>query len=748
MSKKDARKQRRLELSAGQPQKPEQQKQEEPQHEAAPPEASAPSPQEEPSAAKQNESKQEPPAATHEEPSAAAAPAEAVPAEAAPAEAVSAEAAPEHAENVGKLKNEMNSLKEIVEHLKAELQAVSSKAAEAAGHDSRAIVDEIKSSFGGHEQSLLNLKSQVEKITDHMGELVHSRDGLMDVNKNVMTFFEEELPRLKETVHSNASKFTEFKTELENLAKRVTEAPVKAVDAKAGIAEDVIDKKITEAIKAVEAMAKEMKSKADTGIHNLETEILNISEQLEMMKKAKPASAQGADATELKAHLEEVKAKSESVHDELGSFKSEMASAISQLKDLSRGGTEMKAPSDDQLAHLNATAKLINFIEDKVGAISVTGTAETPLHKLLEAGKQSDLYFTMNNLLEVMINHKAPVLHLRKDAPPLVRVEGELIPVGDKLLTDKDCAYLVHPYLTREHLKALLNREEINFSIYHKKSLFRFNVFIHRSSVGVTVKMHPQEIPIFSDLTLPEELKKSPIPRNGLILIAGPSGSGKSTIAASLIDHINSTLKMHIVTLESPIEFIHKDKLSLITQRELRNDFHFTNMAFLQSLKKDPDLVFVSELNDPEVLMNALVAANSGHLVISTINSFDAVGAIENIVETYTGEARRRIQILLARGLRYILGTRIIDSQGGENKVYALEALVNNKDIAKLITFNNVDAIYTYMEENKTQGTRTLPQAITALYESGVISEDDFHKQKEELQRLFKHYKEVAATTP
>lgn len=743
MSKKDARKQRRLELSAGQPQKPEQQKQEEPQHEAATPEASAPSPQEEPSAAPQEESPAAPPAVTHEEPAAAAAPAETAPVEAPPAEV-----APEPAENVGKLKNEMKSLKEIVEHLKAELQAVSSKAAEAAGHDSKAIVDEIKSSFGGHEQSLLNLKSQVEKITDHMGELVHSRDGLMDVNKNVMTFFEEELPKLKETVHSNASKFTEFKTEIENLAKKVTEAPVKAVDGKAGMAEDVIDKKITEAIKAVEAMAKEMKSKADTGIHNLETEILNISEQLEMMKKAKPASTQGADTTELKAHLEEVKAKSESVHDELGSFKSEMASALSQLKDLSRGGTEVKAPSDDQLAHLNATAKLINFIEDKVGAISVTGTAETPLHKLLEAGKQSDLYFTMNNLLEVMINHKAPVLHLRKDAPPLVRVEGELIPVGDKLLTDKDCAYLVHPYLTREHLKALLNREEINFSIYHKKSLFRFNVFIHRSSVGVTVKMHPQEIPIFSDLTLPEELKKSPIPSNGLILIAGPSGSGKSTIAASLIDHINSTLKMHIVTLESPIEFIHKDKLSLITQRELRNDFHFTNMAFLQSLKKDPDLVFVSELNDPEVLMNALVAANSGHLVISTINSFDAVGAIENIVETYTGEARRRIQILLARGLRYILGTRIIDSQGGENKVYALEALVNNKDIAKLITFNNVDAIYTYMEENKTQGTRTLPQAITALYESGIISEDDFHKQKEELQRLFKHYKEVAATTP
>jgi|GEM_PF-1857496 len=743
MSKKDARKQRRLELSAGQPQKPEQQKQEEPQHEAATPEASAPSPQEEPSAAPQEESPAAPPAVTHEEPAAAAAPAETAPVEAPPAEV-----APEPAENVGKLKNEMKSLKEIVEHLKAELQAVSSKAAEAAGHDSKAIVDEIKSSFGGHEQSLLNLKSQVEKITDHMGELVHSRDGLMDVNKNVMTFFEEELPKLKETVHSNASKFTEFKTEIENLAKKVTEAPVKAVDGKAGMAEDVIDKKSNEAIKAVEAMAKEMKSKADTGIHNLETEILNISEQLEMMKKAKPASTQGADTTELKAHLEEVKAKSESVHDELRSFKSEMASALSQLKDLSRGGTEVKAPSDDQLAHLNATAKLINFIEDKVGAISVTGTAETPLHKLLEAGKQSDLYFTMNNLLEVMINHKAPVLHLRKDAPPLVRVEGELIPVGDKLLTDKDCAYLVHPYLTREHLKALLNREEINFSIYHKKSLFRFNVFIHRSSVGVTVKMHPQEIPIFSDLTLPEELKKSPIPSNGLILIAGPSGSGKSTIAASLIDHINSTLKMHIVTLESPIEFIHKDKLSLITQRELRNDFHFTNMAFLQSLKKDPDLVFVSELNDPEVLMNALVAANSGHLVISTINSFDAVGAIENIVETYTGEARRRIQILLARGLRYILGTRIIDSQGGENKVYALEALVNNKDIAKLITFNNVDAIYTYMEENKTQGTRTLPQAITALYESGIISEDDFHKQKEELQRLFKHYKEVAATTP
>jgi len=730
MSKKDARKQKRLELSAGQPQKPEQPKQEEPQHEAAPPEASVPSPKEEPSAAPHKETEAVPHEVRHEEP------------------AAPVEASPEPTENAGTMHNEMKILKEVVENLKAELKAVSSKAAEAAGHDSKAIVDEIKSSFGGQEQSMLNLKSQVEKITEHMGELVHSRDGLMDVNKNIMTFFEEELPRLRETVHSNAAKFTELKTELENIADRAAGAPAKTDGVKAGIAEDAVDKKISSAINAVEAMAKEIQSKADTGIRNLETEILNISEQLELMKKEKPALSQGADTAELKAHIEEVKSKSESVQNELGSFKSEMTSAISQLRDLSRGGTEAKVPSEEHLTNLNATAKLINFIEDKVGAITVTGAAETPLHKLLEAGKQSDLYFTMNNLLEVMINHKAPVLHLRKDSPPLVRVDGELIPVGDQLLTDKDCAFLVHPYLTREHHKALLNREEINFSIYHKKSLFRFNVFIHRSSIGVTVRMHPQEIPIFSDLTLPDELKKNPIPNNGLILIAGPSGSGKSTIAASLIDHINSTLKMHIVTLESPIEFIHKDKLSLITQRELRNDFHYMNIAFLQSLKKDPDLVFVSELNDPEVLMNALVATNSGHLVISTINSFDAVGAIENIVETYTGEARRRIQILLARGLRYILGTRIIDSQGGENKVYALEALVNNKDIAKLITFNNVDSLYTYMEENKAQGTRTLPQAITALYESGIISEDDYHKQKEELQRLFKHYKEVAATTP
>jgi len=731
MSKKDARKQRRLELAAGQPQKPEQQKQEAPQQEAAPPEALTPPPQEEkPEAPKQ----EEPAAAVQEEP-----------AEPAKEEPAAAQESAKPAEDSGKLESEMKHLREIVDNLKAELSSVSSKAADAYDHDKKAIIEEIKSSFGGHEKSLEVLRQQVEKITSHMGELVHSRDGLMDVNKNVMKFIDEELPHLKETIHSHAGKFSEFKNEIEGLAKRVTEAPPHPSDGKPAAAGEEIEKKISGAVAAAESMVKDMKLVIDKNIQSLENEFLSLSEKLEAMQKGKPS--QGADTSGLQAGMDDLKAKSEAFREELGSFKAEMSAAVAQLRELPRSAEDRKAPTEEHLAHLNATAKLINFIEDKVGAIQTAGSAETPLHKLLEAGKQSDLYFTMNNLLEVMINHKAPVLHLRKDAPPLVRVEGELIPVGDKLLTDKDCAYLVHPYLTREHHKALLNREEVNFSIYHKKSLFRFNVFIHRSSIGVTVRMHPQDIPLFSDLMLPDELKKNPIPRNGLILIAGPSGSGKSTIAASLIDFINSTLKMHIVTLESPIEYIHKDKLSLITQRELRNDFHFMNIAFLQSLKKDPDLVFVSELNDPEVVMNALIAANSGHLVISTINSFDAVGAIENIVETYTGEARRRVQILLARGLRYILGTRIFDSQGGENKVYAIEALVNNKDIAKLITFNNVDAIYTYMEENKTQGMRTLPQAVTALYESEIISEEDFHKQKEELQRLFRHHKEGAAAT-
>lgn len=744
MSKKDARKQRRLELAAGQPQKPEQQKQEAPQQEAAPPEALTPSEQEKkPEIPKQEEPaaavQEEPKVAVQEEPKVAAKE------EPAKAEPAAAQESAKPAEDSGKLESEMKHLRDIVDNLKAELSSVSSKAAEAYDHDKKAIIEEIKSSFGGHEKSLDVLRQQVEKITSHMGELVHSRDGLMDVNKNVMKFIDEELPHLKETINSHAGKFSEFRNEIEGLAKRITEAPAHPSDGKPAAAGEEIEKKITGAVAAAESMVKDMKLVTEKSIQNLENEFLSLSEKLESMQKEKPA--QGADTSGLQAGMDELKAKSEAFREELGSLKSEMSAAIAQLKDLPRSAEDRKAPTEEHLAHLNATAKLINFIEDKVGAIQTSGTAETPLHKLLEAGKQSDLYFTMNNLLEVMINHKAPVLHLRKDAPPLVRVEGELIPVGDKLLTDKDCAYLVHPYLTREHHKALLNKEEVNFSIYHKKSLFRFNVFIHRSSIGVTVRMHPQDIPLFSDLILPDELKKSPIPRNGLILIAGPSGSGKSTIAASLLDFINSTLKMHIVTLESPIEYIHKDKLSLITQRELRNDFHFMNIAFLQSLKKDPDLVFVSELNDPEVVMNALIAANSGHLVISTINSFDAVGAIENIVETYTGEARRRVQILLARGLRYILGTRIFDSQGGENKVYALEALVNNKDIAKLITFNNVDAIYTYMEENKTQGMRTLPQAVTALYESGIISEEDFHKQKEELQRLFRHHKEGAAAT-
>ncbi|MDQ7824430.1 MAG: ATPase, T2SS/T4P/T4SS family [Candidatus Eremiobacteraeota bacterium] len=465
---------------------------------------------------------------------------------------------------------------------------------------------------------------------------------------------------------------------------------------------------------------------------------------IELEKEAKSSAPRHETGLEDNLHstleeLQQISEKGKEYHKEHLSLKEKIDSALTRFDQIKKH-IEAQPSLEKDLNELHATAKLMTFVEQKIGELPEPEGTHLYIETLMDRARKSDLYFTMENLLDVMITHKATVLHLRKNEPPQVKVEDELIPVGDKLLTEIDCAHLILPLLTREQQGALARKEEVVFTVVHNEARFKINVFFQSSTPAATIKMHPLEVPPFNELMLPEELKKLIPSDDGLVIFAGLNGSGKTTTAAACIDFVNSREKKHIITLESPIEYEFKTKQSLITQRELGTDFTNINNAFFQSLSKDPDIIFIGEITNPDMLMNALLAADSGHLVMGTLMSPNCIKTVEKMLEPFAGEGRHKVQNLIARTLKLIVTTELLTAQES-GKVPALEIMVNSPEIARLILENRLGAIYSSLESASSEGMRTFAHSISQLLEQGVIAEEEYQRLQLKLRKQQAYFK-------
>jgi twitching motility protein PilT len=329
-------------------------------------------------------------------------------------------------------------------------------------------------------------------------------------------------------------------------------------------------------------------------------------------------------------------------------------------------------------------------------------------------------------LLRIAVTSGASDLHMKVGSYPMMRIAGALMPVTtDMRLEISDTAAMAATMLTPEQREKFERIRELDLA-YGQPGLgrFRVNIFQQRGTVGIVMRVIPTRIPGIDELNLPPVLKRIAEEERGLVLVTGTTGSGKSTTLASMIDHINATTACHIMTVEDPIEYLHRDNLSMINQREVLVDTPSFAHALRAALRQDPDVILVGEMRDFETIETALAAAETGHLVFSTLHTLDATETINRIIAVFPPHQQRQVRLQLASVLKAAVSQRLIPRADGRGRVPAVEVLIGTPFIRDCIIDKEKTAqIPAAIAAGTSQyGMQTFDQSIFALYQYGFIT--------------------------
>ncbi len=335
--------------------------------------------------------------------------------------------------------------------------------------------------------------------------------------------------------------------------------------------------------------------------------------------------------------------------------------------------------------------------------------------------------FTIQQLLQAMVEQGASDLHLTTGSAPLVRLDGNLVPLKTPPLGNIETKLLCYSVLSEEQKVTFEKKHELDFSFGIKGlSRFRGNLYFQRGAVGGAFRMIPYRIRSFEELGLPPVVEKlSNMPR-GLVLVTGPTGSGKSTTLAAILDKINREKRMHIVTIEDPIEYMHNHKLSVINQREIGSDTQTFKDALKHVLRQDPDVVLVGEMRDLETIEAAMSISETGHLVFATLHTNTAIQSINRIIDVFPPHQQSQIRAQLSFVLQGVITQLLVPRKGTKGRVPALEVLVLNPAIRNLIREDKIHQIYSSMQSGQgVSGMQTMNQALCNLFLQGLITHDD-----------------------
>jgi twitching motility protein PilT len=332
----------------------------------------------------------------------------------------------------------------------------------------------------------------------------------------------------------------------------------------------------------------------------------------------------------------------------------------------------------------------------------------------------------IDDLLRIATSHNASDLHLKAGSFPYMRVGGELRPVVDaKPLTQEDTLDMAFSMMSNRQKQRFKEVSEVDIA-YGVSGVgrFRANIFQQRGTVSIVLRVIPDSTRSTSSLGLPPVIDKIAEEQRGLILVTGATGSGKSTTLAAMIDRINATRSGHIVTIEDPIEFLHKDKRSFVTQREVDVDTRSFAEALRGALRQDPDVILVGEMRDLETIETALTAAETGHLVLSTLHTLDATETITRVVSSFPSHQQKSIRLQLAGILKAVISMRLVRAARGRGRVPAVEIMVSTGLIRDYII--NEEKTYLIREAiaagTSQYGMQTFDQSLFHLYKSGLIS--------------------------
>ncbi|MCA1318745.1 type IV pilus twitching motility protein PilT [Bacillus tianshenii] len=329
----------------------------------------------------------------------------------------------------------------------------------------------------------------------------------------------------------------------------------------------------------------------------------------------------------------------------------------------------------------------------------------------------------MNDWLHAAYEYKASDIHLSVGVPPVFRINGELKSYGKEILTPEDTHTIAKQMIPEFMWQTFDDKGELDFSYSVPGiSRFRVNAYRQRTSVAIAIRIIPSRVPSLEELALPSILNSLVDKPQGLILVTGPTGSGKSTTLASMIDYMNRTMKKHIITLEDPIEYLHRHNQCMIDQREVGFDTKSFATGLRASLRQDPDVILVGELRDLETIQTAITAAETGHLVLGTLHTTSAPSTIDRIIDVFPGPQQAQIRIQLASVLVSIISQRLFPSLDRQGRKVATEILVNTPAVANLIRNEKIHQIQNVMQTSRALGMHTLEMSIRQLIQNSEIS--------------------------
>lgn len=332
----------------------------------------------------------------------------------------------------------------------------------------------------------------------------------------------------------------------------------------------------------------------------------------------------------------------------------------------------------------------------------------------------------LDDLLKFGLQSKASDVHIKAGCPPMFRIFGELRRAKTPPLSDEEAKRLIYQALKEEEIKKFEKTKELDTAyVIPGVARFRVNCYYQRGRIGAAFRIIPLKVPTIDELGLPPIVKEFCERPRGFIVVTGPAGSGKTTTQAAMINYINERFPCHIITVEDPIEFVFEDKKALINQRELHQDTHSFANALRAALREDPDVILVGEMRDLETIALAITAAETGHLVISTLHTTDAIGTIDRIIDVFPTHQQQQIRVQLSMNLVGIIAQRLLRRADGKGMVAAFEILVGTPAVRALIRDGKTPQLFSILQTGTKVGMTTLERSLAELVMKGIVTKEE-----------------------
>ncbi|MBI3312212.1 MAG: type IV pilus twitching motility protein PilT [Candidatus Omnitrophica bacterium] len=343
----------------------------------------------------------------------------------------------------------------------------------------------------------------------------------------------------------------------------------------------------------------------------------------------------------------------------------------------------------------------------------------------------------VEDLLHTAVDQKASDLHLTVGLPPQLRIHGALVCLPGSPLTDADTQALAYEMLSPEQIAEFERRKELDTSYSIKGfSRFRLNLFRQRSSIAAAIRTIPFDIPTLQELRLPAILQELALKPSGLMIVSGPTGSGKSTTLAAMLESINERKGCHIISVEDPIEYLHRHRKSTINQRELGCDTDSFQEALRHMVRQDPDVIMIGEMRDLDTMSAALTLAETGHLVLTTLHTSDVVHAIQRIIDVFPAYQQTQIRVQLSLVLTAVIVQQLVPRIDVKGRVVACEVMIATPSVGNLIRENQLHQLKTVLQTGRRVGMQTMNSSLIELYQQGLVSWEEISRRTTDLEEL------------